>query len=221
MFTGLVEQVGKLQRIERRGPDARLVVNADFSELVLGESIAVDGACLTVSEISSRGFVAMASAETLARTTLGGAKPGAGVHLERALALGGRLGGHIVTGHVDVVANILGQNPRGKALAVEYELPTSIAPFVAEKGSITIDGVSLTVNTVAADSFEVMLVPFTREKTHLDRKGVGDPVNLETDVLAKYVARALGLMDSNQNEGEEGEGGGVTMELLFKQGFVR
>ncbi len=225
MFTGLVELVGKLQRIERRGPDARLVVNAAFDELVLGESIAVDGVCLTVSEILGRGFVAVASSETLGRTTLGDVKPGVGVHLERALALGGRLGGHIVTGHVDAVASVIEQRPRGRALEVVYELPESIAPFVADKGSIAIDGVSLTVNAVETGSFRVMLVPFTREKTHLDSKGPGDTVNLETDVLAKYVARALGLSTSvkqnGEGEGEESEGGGVTMELLFKQGFVR
>lgn len=221
MFTGLIEQLGKLLRIERRGPEARLVVQAAFADLVLGESVAVDGACLTVSEVLGTGFVALASSETLARTTLGRAEPGQQVHLERALAVGGRMGGHIVTGHIDVLARVLDRQPSGQALEVIYELPLPIAPFVAEKGSIAIDGVSLTVNTVTDGAFRVMLVPFTREKTHLDRARQGDLVNLEADVLAKYVARALGMTGEMRHEGDDATTGGLSMEILMKQGFVR
>ncbi len=221
MFTGLVEQLGELLRIERRGPDARLVIRCGYQGLELGESVAVDGACLTVSEVMAGGFVAVASKETLSRSTLGEARPGRLVHLERALALGSRMGGHIVTGHVDAVGRLLDQGPRGRALEATYELPAVIERHVAPKGSIAIDGVSLTVNEVLPGAFKVMLVPFTREKTHLSRKAPGDSVNLESDVLAKYVARALGIEGPGEDEGAREKDGGVTMELLLKQGFIR
>ncbi len=233
MFTGLIEGVGHITQIDRRGEDARLVVGCSFSKLVLGESIAVDGACLTVDERLDGAFAAMASAETLRRTTLGRLRPGSKVHLERALAFGGRLGGHLVTGHVDAMGRVRERTPRGSALRVDYELPLELEPFVAEKGSITIDGVSLTVNGLSKGAFWVMLVPFTRSETHLDRKGPGDFVNLETDVLAKYVARLLsqrGRWETNEIDEADGtdlkkrSGGGergVTMDLLLKQGFGR
>jgi riboflavin synthase len=221
MFTGLIEQVGTLLRIERRGPDARLVVQCTFDSLTLGESVAVDGACLTVCEVLGQGFVAMASTETLSRTTLGRAGPGTPVHLERALALGARMGGHIVAGHVDAVGHMLDKRARGQALEVTYELPQEIAGQVAPKGSIAIDGVSLTVNGVEPGAFKVMLVPYTQGETHLTRKRPGDPVNLESDVLAKYVARALGLGGAGGDPRNEKREGGVSIELLLKQGFVR
>jgi riboflavin synthase len=220
MFTGLIEQSGEILRIERRGPDAALVVRAAFDDLSPGESVAVDGVCLTVGQVLGQGFAAVASAETLARTTLGRAAPGRSVHLERALAVGGRMGGHIVTGHVDAVARVLDQRPAGRALEVTYELPRSLAALVAEKGSIAVDGVSLTVNAVTAGAFRVMLVPFTREKTHLDRGRPGDEVNLEADVLARYVARALGWAGESQSDAGA-IGGGLSLELLAKQGFMR
>lgn len=213
MFTGLVEEVGRVARVDRVGQDARVVVECGFSPIVPGESIAVDGACLTVSELLGKGFAAAASAETLARTTLSSLAPGSAVHLERALALGGRLGGHVVTGHVDAVARLVERRDRGKALEVAYELPPSIARFVAEKGSIAVDGVSLTVNAVSKDSFRVMLVPFTQKETHLPRKRPGDLVNLEADVLAKYVARLLAP--------EAAGSGGITLDFLARHGFVR
>lgn len=232
MFTGLVEKVGVLNRVERRGADARLVISCDFPELVLGESIAVDGACLTVDEILRDGFAAMASGETLERTTLGAASAGQRVHLERALALGARLGGHIVSGHVDAVGRVVEKMPRGRALRVTYELPSDLAPYVAEKGSIAIDGVSLTVNGVSKDRFWVMLVPFTRGETHLDRKQPGATVNLETDVLAKYIARLLttgvvekergwGEGESTETGGSDGRKSGIDLDLLMKQGYLR
>jgi len=226
MFTGLIEQLGRLRRIERVGSDARLIVAAAYEDLVLGESVAVDGACLTVDEIFGDGFAAMASEETLTRTTLGAATPGRLVHLERALALGARLGGHIVTGHVDAVGRVKERTPQGKSLRVSFELPRALEPHVAAKGSIAIDGVSLTVNGIEGGAFWVMLVPFTREATHLDRKQPGEAVNLETDVLAKYVDRLLrfGRASARDDEGEGEVGGdteGVTLSLLLKHGFVR
>lgn len=227
MFTGLIEQLGTLRRVERVGSDARLIIGATYDDLVLGESVAVDGACLTVDAIVDSGFSAMASAETLSRTTLGATRPGQVVHLERALMLGGRLGGHIVSGHVDAMGRVRELTPVGKALRAFYELPQELVPFIAEKGSIAIDGVSLTVNGVEQDAFWVMLVPFTRSETHLDRKSPGDKVNLETDVLAKYVDRLLRFgkagdeITGESNGSHGGEGAGLTRELLLKQGFSR
>jgi riboflavin synthase len=180
--------------------------------------VAVDGACLTVAQVTAEGFAASASAETLSRSTLGQARPGQGVHLERALRLGDRLGGHLVTGHVDAVGRVAEHQPRGGALRVAVDLPADLEPFVAEKGSVAVDGVSLTVNGVAPGRFWVMLVPFTRAATHLDRKRPGEAVNLETDVLAKYVGRLLGV---GRGDGERAEGRGLTMDLLIRQGFVR
>lgn len=217
MFTGLVEQIGRIDSIERSGADARLVIGADYPDLALGESVAVDGACLTVAEVHEAGFAASASAETLARSTLGQARVGQPVHLERALRLGDRLGGHLVTGHVDAVGRVVEHQRQGTALRVAFELPRAIEPFVAEKGSIAVDGVSLTVNGVAPGRFWVMLVPFTLGATHLGRKRPGEAVNLETDVLAKYVDR---LLRTGGGQGG-GPGGGLSMDLLIRQGFVR
>lgn len=228
MFTGLIEELGTVSRVERVGADARLIISASYDDLVLGESVAVEGACLTVDAIVDDGFAATASAETLTRTTLGTIRPGRRVHLERALAVGGRLGGHIVTGHVDAVGRMKERSPQGKTLRVGYELPKELEPFVAEKGSIAIDGVSLTVNGVEGGAFWVMLVPFTRAETHLDQTQPGATVNLETDVLAKYVDRLLRFGKENlettaegRNLGHGGEGAGLTEALLLKQGFYR
>jgi len=201
MFTGIVETKGRVRRRESRGADARLVVEGELGPeaLVLGESIAVDGVCLTVARIVEPGpgraaFEADASAETLAKTTLGSLEAGAAVNLERALPAGGRLGGHIVSGHVDGVGTIRGKEPVGAAVKVTFEVPPALLPFIAPKGSMCVSGVSLTVNHVsdATSSFDVVLVPHTRDKTSLDALPLGSAVNLEVDLLARYVARLLG-----------------------------
>jgi len=198
MFTGLVETKGAIVRITKHGRDARLVVRGEFEReaLALGESIAVDGVCLTVATIVTPGpgicvFEADASAETLAKTTIGELSPGAHVNLERAMPLGGRMGGHIVSGHVDGVARIVDKTPVGGAVKVTFELPDDLVRYVAPKGSICVSGVSLTVNGVNDDRFDVYLVPHTREKTSLDALPVGARVNVEIDLLARYVARLL------------------------------
>jgi len=167
------------------GFDARL----DGEPLALGESIAVDGACLSVVSITGSGFEADASGETLARTTLGRLAPGERVHLERALRASDRLGGHFVTGHVDGVGTMIERRPAGDATWMAFRVPRELARFVAEKGSIAVDGVSLTVNLVEGDRFEVTLIPITLEKTKLGALEVGAAVNLEVDVVARYVAR--------------------------------
>jgi riboflavin synthase len=198
MFTGLVETKGTVVRITRQGRDARLVVRGDFERepLSLGESIAVDGVCLTVATILEAGpaasaFEADASSETLEKTTLGALSAGAHVNLERAMPLGGRMGGHIVSGHVDGVGLIAEKTPVGGAVKVAFQLPRELVRYVAPKGSVCISGVSLTVNNVSDDRFDVVLVPHTREKTSLDALPVGARVNIEVDLLARYVARLL------------------------------
>ncbi len=194
VFTGLVETTGKLAAREARGPGARLVVDAALAgePLALGESIAIDGACLSVVETTPRGFAVDATAETLARTTLGGLRLGRGVNLERALRASDRLGGHIVTGHVDAVGALVERRPVGEAEAVTFSLPAELSRYVAEKGSIAVSGVSLTVNAVRGSTFEVMLIPITLRVTSLGELTPGDPVNLEVDLVARYVARWIG-----------------------------
>ncbi len=202
MFTGLVESKGSLLRRTQHGPGARLVIRGELvgpgkDPIVLGESIAIDGVCLTVDVIVEPGgpgptvFEADASSETLAKTTLGSLSPGAPVNLERALPIGGRLGGHIVSGHVDGVGRVLEKVPTGAAQKIVFEAPAELARFIAPKGSICVSGVSLTVNGVSGAAFDVVLIPHTRDKTSLDGLAVGSPVNLEVDVLARYVARLL------------------------------
>jgi riboflavin synthase len=198
MFTGLVETKGVIERRTPSGTDARIVVRGEFASeaLVLGESIAVDGVCLTVASIVKAGpglsvFEADASAETLAKTTLGALATGTHVNLERAVPLGGRMGGHIVSGHVDGVGHIAKKEPVGGAVKVTFQMPRELARYVAAKGSICVSGVSLTVNNVGGDQFDVFLVPHTRDKTSLDALPVGARVNLEVDLVSRYVARLL------------------------------
>jgi riboflavin synthase len=195
MFTGLVETTGILRRRAGR-PVARAFIEASLGALVLGESINVNGACLTVDRILEGGFEADLSSETIARTTLGGLRIGARVHLERATPLGGRMGGHMVLGHVDCVARVSASQAVGDATRLEVRATAEIARFIAPKGSIAIDGVSLTLNAVGElqggeVTFDVMLVPHTIDKTFLRDLTPGSPVNIEVDVLARYVARQL------------------------------
>jgi len=193
MFTGLVTAMGTLAARLPRGPGARLTLNARFDDgpLLLGESVSVSGACLTVDAITADGFEVDASAETLARTTLGGVKLGGTVHLERALRAADRMGGHVVTGHVDGVGSLLERRPVGESVALVFGVPLELAPFIAEKGSITVEGVSLTVNGAGPDRFDVTIIPHTLGKTHLGQLRPGDPVNLEVDLIARYVGRLL------------------------------
>jgi len=196
VFTGLVETTGVLAERTSRGPGARLVIRASLGgePLALGESITVDGACLSVVEVRADGFAVDATSETLARTTLGDGAPGKRVNLERALRAGDRLGGHVVTGHVDAVGTLLDRKAAGEAFAMTFSLPEGLQRFVAEKGSITVAGVSLTVNAVRRGehaAFDVMLIPITLRVTSLGDLAPGDRVNLEVDLVARYVAAWL------------------------------
>lgn len=191
MFSGLVAAVGRIERIDTASMGARLGVSSPLGPLTLGESISVSGACLTVVSLFPGGFAADLSRETLDRTSLGRLTVGDAVNLEQSLALGERLGGHLVTGHVDGLARVVRVDEVGSARAVELECAAPLSRFVAEKGSVTLDGVSLTVNRVAGARFEVMLIPHTLEVTTLGGITVGRELNLEVDLVARYVARWL------------------------------
>jgi riboflavin synthase len=215
MFTGLVATTGVLVTRAARGPGARLTFRArlDGDSLIVGESIAVDGCCLSVAAMTGDGFVADVSAETLARTTLGDIAIGADVNLERALRAGDRLGGHFLAGHIDGVVEVAARQAFGESEAMTFACPANLDRFIAEKGSVAVNGVSLTVNRVAANrvarhsrahtvarrsrahTFDVMLIPITLATTNLARLAQGSRVNLEVDLIARYVAR---LMDVGQ-----------------------
>jgi riboflavin synthase len=193
MFTGIVEELGHVVALERGADSARLTVAGPLvvSDAVHGASIAVNGVCLTVVEHDGERFTVDVMAESLARTSLGVLAPGDRVNLERAMPAGGRFGGHVVQGHVDGTARIVARTPGDRWEVVRFSLGADLARYVVEKGSITVDGVSLTVSAVGDDWFEVSLIPTTLALTTLGHRGVGDPVNLEVDVLAKYVERLL------------------------------
>lgn len=193
MFTGIVEELGAVGSIDRAAESAVLRIEGPLvaSDAVDGASIAVNGVCLTVTSHDADGFSVDVMPETLSRSCLGALRPGDPVNLERAMAASSRFGGHIVQGHVDGTATVTERVPGDRWEVVTFTLPPGLARYVVEKGSITVDGVSLTVSAVAPETFSVSLIPTTLEHTTLGRKQVGDPVNLEVDVLAKYVERLL------------------------------
>ena len=193
MFTGIVEELGTIARLDRGTDSARLTVRGPLvtSDASHGASIAVNGVCLTVVEHADGEFTVDVMAETLSRSSLGSLRAGDRVNLERAMAAGGRFGGHVVQGHVDGTAQILERVPGDRWELVRLSLPAGLARYVVEKGSITVDGVSLTVASIDDTSFTVSLIPTTLELTTLGHKGIGDLVNLEVDVLAKYVERLM------------------------------
>ena len=192
MFTGIIEAVGRLAARETRGGDARLRIAVGalpFADVQLGESIAVNGVCLTVVAFDAGHFEADASNETLALTTLGALPEGAPLNLERAMRPSDRFGGHIVSGHVDGTGGVLAVHEDARAQRWRFAMPPRLAKYVAQKGSICVDGVSLTVNAVDGGSFEVALVPHTVANTAFQATRVGDPVNLEVDLVARYLER--------------------------------
>jgi riboflavin synthase len=193
MFTGIIEELGRIVKVERGTASATLRVSGAVvtSDAALGDSIAVNGVCLTVTALSGDEFDADVMQETLRRSSLGALHPGSPVNLERPLTLTSRLGGHLVQGHVDATASLLRRTPGEHWEVVRFELPPSVSRYVVEKGSITVDGVSLTVADVGGDWFDVSLIPTTLELTTLGSKQPGDLVNLEVDVIAKYVERML------------------------------
>ncbi|HOU53135.1 MAG TPA: riboflavin synthase [Myxococcota bacterium] len=193
MFTGIIQVLGVIQEVRPARGGALLEVQGTLpgEPLALGESIAVSGPCLTVQAVRGGGFAVFASEETLRRTTLQSARAGRPVNLERALRLGDRLGGHLVTGHVDGIGRLQQATPVGEARQLAFRMPPDLRPLIAQKGSIAVDGVSLTVNEVRGDRFTVMVIPHTLAATTLGHLRVGDEVNLEADPLARYVHATL------------------------------
>jgi riboflavin synthase len=215
VFTGIVESTGLLKARSPRGPGARLLISTEMERLVVGESIAVHGVCLTVHTVVSGGFECDASAETMARSTLGSVPLGGAVHLERALAVGGRLGGHIVTGHVDGRLKLKSRERVGEALKLGFEiLDGELARYVAPKGSVAVDGVSLTVNGTAGREFEVVIIPHTMTVTNLGHLMPTDEANLEVDILARYVAQLLPSREGRPSEDE------ALLTKLRDSGFI-
>jgi riboflavin synthase len=199
MFTGIIQAVGRIARLEPRGGDVRLVVDTaplDMTDVALGDSIAVSGVCLTVIEFNANSFAADVSNETLAHTTLGKHKAGDRVNLEKALRLADRLGGHLVSGHVDGTGKVVSVVPDGRSQRWIFEVGAELARYIAHKGSVCIDGTSLTVNEVGGNRFGVNLIPHTVEHTAFSARRPGDAVNIEVDVVARYVERLLASGDA-------------------------
>jgi riboflavin synthase len=216
MFTGIILAVGKITAIEHKAGDCRLTINTgelSLDEVALGDSIAVNGVCLTAVERGTHYFCADVSNETLSRTTLNTAKPGMAVNLELALTPSDRLGGHIVSGHVDGIGAVIEKKADGRSFQFKVKAPDSLAKYIAEKGSICVNGISLTVNAVSGAVFSVNIVPHTLQATTLGEAVAGTQVNLEVDLLARYMERLM-LGDEAAKECP-----GVTEELLQKSGF--
>lgn len=205
MFTGLVETVGTISAVIDQPPGKRLTIDSGCvaENAGIGDSISINGCCLTVVAIDGSKLDFEAGEETLSRTNLGDAITGSVVNLERSLAVGDRLGGHYVTGHIDAVGRLLDRRDDPPWAHLRFELPRRLASQVASKGSIAVDGISLTVVDTVDDSFSVALIPHTLEVTTLGRRRVGDRVNLETDVLAKYVERSLGMSSDSPSPNEQ------------------
>jgi len=197
MFTGIITDVGRVRRLRRAagaegGVELTIATAYDTAEIALGASIACSGPCLTVIAVEGGAFVVQASAETLACSTLGDWGEGAPVNLERALKIGDELGGHIVSGHVDGVARLIERRPEGESVRLVIEAPAALMPYVAPKGSVTLDGIRLTVHQVADARFGVNIIPYTLTHTSLGEARPGQRMNLEIDPIARYVARLLG-----------------------------
>ena len=215
MFTGLVEETGKLVKIETRGKDLRLSIEAGFevNGLQEGESVSVNGVCLTVVSWNERVFTADVSQETLDRTTISRLRLGDAVNLERALRLGDRLGGHLVNGHVDGKARVVLRKKRGDSIVFGFEVAPELAHYLIEKGSVAVDGVSLTINRCDEKSFEINLVPHSARVTNMGNLKVGDQVNIEVDVIGKYVEKFIRNMQKRTSDA-------VNADFLAKHGFI-
>ncbi|MDG3087318.1 riboflavin synthase [Vibrio hannami] len=219
MFTGIIEAVGTLTAITPKGEDISITVESgklDMSDVNLGDSIATNGVCLTVTSYTENSYTADLSLETLNKTGFAQYSVGDKVNLEKAMLPTTRFGGHIVSGHVDGVGTIVERNQVGRAIEFWVEMPSDLMRYVAPKGSVTVDGISLTVNDLRKNSFKLTIVPHTTEETTIDNFNVGRKVNLEVDVLARYMER---LLLANRTERELPESR-ITMDFLQKNGFA-
>ncbi|MDE0019605.1 MAG: riboflavin synthase [Candidatus Poribacteria bacterium] len=222
MFTGIVEELGTIRNIQRKSEGAILEIQARhvLSDAEIGDSIAVDGACLTIRSLGPEAFTADISAETLRRTTLGERIVGEQVNLERSLRLSDRLGGHLVLGHVDEVATISGWKDEGDASLMQVTMSDNIRRYIAYKGSITVDGISLTVSGIHADAFEVALIPHTKQVTTLGTKRNGAKVNLEVDIVARYIETLLKNPEAEKGWTEQSPSDTLNLSFLAKHGYI-
>ena len=220
MFTGIIEGQGTITEIIPTGQGKRLTLDADFvlDQTKIGDSISINGACLTVVAIDVKRFKVDISPETLTRTTLGRAKIGNRVNLERALRLSGRIDGHLVSGHIDGMGTIKHKITTGNAIIFTIEVPESLSRYMIKKGSVAVDGISLTINSCSRNSFEVSIIPHTAKLTTIGFNKIGDPVNIETDMIGKYVERFVTDIKSSNKEKETGKT--IDMQFLTKTGFL-
>ncbi len=220
MFTGIVEGLGTVRRVSAAGDGLRLSVSADFvlDGTRIGDSIAINGACLTAVAISGSRFEVDVSPETRERTTLKTITPGSRVNIERALRLSDRLDGHLVSGHIDGTGSIDYKNTTGNVLWLGVSIPPELARYTIAKGSVAIDGISLTINSLSAQGFEVAIIPHTAASTTIGMKNKGEAVNIETDMIGKYVEKFI--REGNGNTGSDKARTGVDMAYLQKTGFI-
>jgi len=217
MFTGIIQAIGSIQAIQQKGGDVRLTLDANglvLNDSDLGDSIAVNGVCLTAVEYTDNGFSADVSRETLNLTSLGFLKQGSHVNLEKALTLNTALGGHIVSGHVDGLGTLVSERNDGRSIRYEFTVPQNLAHYIAEKGSITIDGTSLTVNHVDNNRFGVNIVPHTRDNTVFQFYEINTQVNIEVDIIARYLERLLTGQPSEQADNQ-------LLAKLAESGFIK
>lgn len=218
MFTGLIQGMGRIESADGRGNETRFKIRAlfDLPDIEPGESIAVNGVCLTVETFGDNWFTAYASAETLKVTSLGGLRTGSTVNLERAMAMGDRFGGHIVSGHVDCLSEVSEIKPVGESRVYTLTFPAEHGKYVVEKGSVALDGISLTVNDCGPDWLSVNIIPATQQETTISSWQPGRKVNMETDVIGKYVQRMLAPYMGGESPKKSD---GLTMDFLHKHGF--
>lgn len=218
MFTGLAEGTGIIKHLRRKGDHMRICIAPEvvMDDLKLGDSVAVDGVCLTVVDFENHDFFMDVSGETLSRSTLGRKREGDRVNLERALRLSDRLGGHLVLGHVDGLGKIIKKQNLGDSWRLRIEIETSMSRYTIAKGSIAVDGISLTINACEKNFFEVNIIPHTGSATTLLKKSVGDAVNIETDLIGKYVEK---LLSPKPSEPGNRKSSGIDLETLYKYGF--
>jgi len=212
MFTGIIEEVGLVHAVRREGTSGQMTVTAGkvLEGIRIGDSICTDGVCLTVTNIQTKSFTLEIMPETFRRTTLGNLKPGDPVNLERALRLSDRLGGHIVSGHIDGTGQLLDRHPEENAVWLKVSAGTEMLKYIVEKGSVAIDGISLTVVNVDHHSFTVSIIPHTQEHTSILRKGINSRVNIECDLIAKYIEKLM----------KPGERTQITLESLARNGYI-
>ncbi|MFD2179451.1 riboflavin synthase [Veronia pacifica] len=219
MFTGIIETVGVIRAVTPKGQDISLTVDShglDMSDVKLGDSIATNGVCLTVVSLTGKGYVADLSCETLNRTAFAHYQPGQKVNLEKAMLPTTRFGGHIVSGHVDGIATVVSRQVSGRAIEFWLEAPASLAKYLAEKGSVTVDGISLTVNAVDGARFRLTIVPHTASETTIEHYQAGQTVNIEVDVIARYLERLV-LGDKASQPAQSS----LTMAKLAESGFLK